>query len=120
MSPEFYKALHLFGVFLLLCSLGGLAMTAFGGGRDEATRKRLTMLHGIAMLVVVVAGFGLMAKMGLMSTWPLWILVKLGIWLVLGAAVAFVRRMPQLGRAWIVILPAIGAVAAWAAVSKPG
>ncbi len=126
MSFEFYRVLHIFGIVLLFCVLGGLAVFASltrdakaESPEHATTRKRLSMLHGIAMLVILVAGFGLMAKSGLMSTWPTWIFGKLAIFVILGGALQFVRRSGQLGRAWLILLPLVGGVAAALAVFKP-
>lgn len=127
MSFEFYRVVHIFGIVLLFCALGGLAVYASltrdakGSETPEqtTTRKRLAMLHGIAMLVILVAGFGLMAKSGLMKSWPTWIYGKLAIFVVLGAALQYVRRTGQLGRAWLVLLPLVGGLAATLAVFKP-
>jgi hypothetical protein len=121
-SYEVYKVIHLLGIFLLFSALGGSAILALRGGDDEQVRpyrKMLAAAHGVALLVVFVAGFGLMARMGMMTGWPLWIWVKLGIWVALGGSVALVRRQPALGRAWILVLPLIGGVAAYMAVTKP-
>lgn len=123
MSYEFYKVVHLFGILLLFASLGGAAMLALRGGSAEQTaplRKLLGATHGVALLVIFVAGFGLMARLGMMSSaWPLWIYVKVGVWVVLGGSIALVRRRPELGRLWYVVLPLIGALAAYMAVTKP-
>lgn len=127
MSFEFYRVVHIFGIVLLFCALGGLAvyasLTRDGKGNETAeqttTRKRLAMLHGIALLVILVAGFGLMAKSGLMKSWPTWIYGKLAIFVVLGAALQLVRKTGQLGRAWLVLLPLVGGLAATLAVFKP-
>jgi hypothetical protein len=122
MSYETYKALHLLGIFLLFTALGGSAMLALRGGEDEQVRphrKLLAATHGIALLVVFVAGFGLMARLGIMAGWPLWIWVKLGVWVALGGAVAVIRRKPALGRAWYVVLPLLGSIAAYMAITKP-
>lgn len=127
MSFEFYRVVHIFGIVLLFCALGGLAVYASltrdskGNETPEqtTTRKRLSILHGIAMLVILVAGFGLMAKSGLMKTWPTWIYGKLAIFVVLGAALQYVRRTGNMGRAWLVLLPLVGALAATLAVFKP-
>ncbi|MBK6917926.1 MAG: hypothetical protein IPH07_11045 [Deltaproteobacteria bacterium] len=124
MSPEFYKVLHVFGVALLFCSLGGIALHAPHAKRGDAAatsaRKRLAAAHGIAMLLVLVGGFGLMAKLGLMSTWPLWIIIKLVVWVVLGGASAFVARKPEVGAGWVFVLPLLGTIALWAVFYKPG
>ncbi len=127
MSPEFYKVLHILGIMLMFCTLGGLAMLSWQtrgaqAVKDEVTaaRKRLTMLHGIAMLVILVAGFGLMAKLGMMKGWPVWIYGKLAIWLLFGAAATAVRKLADHGKLWIGLLPLLGAIAAYLAVVHPG
>ncbi len=127
MSPEFYKVLHLCGIFLLFCTLGGLAMLAWQtrgaqAVKEEviAARKRLVMFHGIALLVIFVAGFGLMAKLGMMKGWPLWIYGKLAIWVLLGASSIMVRKAAEHGKLWVLLLPLVGAVAAYLAVVHPG
>lgn len=124
MSYEFYKVVHLLGILLLFTALGGSAMLALRGGTDEERkpfRKLLMATHGTALLIIFVAGFGLMARKGMMGAgWPGWIYVKLGVWLVLGGAVTYVRKQPQLGKIWYFVFPLIGAVAAYSAVFKPG
>lgn len=126
MSFEFYRVVHLFGIVLLFTALGGLAVFSWltrngkGDAADvTATRKRLAMLHGIALLVILVAGFGLMAKSGIMKTWPTWIFGKLTIFVVLGGASVFVRKTGAMGRTWLVVLPLLGLLAALLAVFKP-
>jgi hypothetical protein len=54
-----------------------------------------------------------------MSNWPTWIFIKLGLWLILGGAVAVVRRTPELGRVWLLLLPLVGGAAAWVAFTHP-
>lgn len=123
MSYEAYKVLHLLAILLLFTGLGGLAVNAMRTGAEDEVRplrKFLSITHGVALLVIFVAGFGLMARTGLMGGgWPLWIWIKLGVWLALGASVVLVRRKPELGRAWVLVLPLLGAVAVYMAVAKP-
>src|SRR5688500_5782758 len=126
MSFEFYRVVHIFGIVLLFTTLGGLAMFSLltrDAKSDDAqvvtTRKRIAMLHGIALLVILVAGFGLMAQSGLMKTWPTWIFGKLAIFVTLGAALAVVRKTGAMGRTWLVVLPLLGLCAALLAVYKP-
>src|SRR5690606_13885197 len=122
MPTEVYKLLHLLGIMLLFASLCGMAILGLRCGEDREVkplRKQLVIAHGVSLLVVFVAGFGLMARLGIMSDWPTWIFLKLGLWLVLGAAVAVVRRTPELGRLWLWLLPLVGAAAAWIAFTHP-
>ena len=86
MSYETYKVLHLLGIMLLFACLGGLAILTLRGGEDRDVaplRKLLTIGHGVSLLVVFVAGFGLMARIGIMKGWPTWIYAKLALWLML-------------------------------------
>ena len=121
MPYEFYKVLHLLAILVLFTAMGGLAMVTLRGGTDEelkAARKPLVILHGVALLVIFVAGFGLMAKLGMMqSGWPKWIFGKLAIWVILGGAVAMLKR--PMGIAWYLLLPVVGGLGAWLAVYKP-
>jgi hypothetical protein len=52
-----------------------------------------------------------------MSAWPIWIYGKIGVWLLVAASIAVVRRKGGLG--WYLLLPLLGAVGAWLAVNKP-
>jgi len=123
MSYEFYKILHFLGIMLLFTSLGGLVLQSWLSKPDgplPGAKKMLAISHGVALLIIFVAGFGLMAKKGLMSGgWPLWIFVKLGVWLVLGAALGFIRRKPDLAKLWFFLVPILGAIAAAFAVTQP-
>lgn len=121
MPYDFYKVLHLLAILVLFTSMGGLAMVTLRDGTDEekkVARKPLIILHGVALLVIFVAGFGLMAKLKMMQNgWPGWIFGKLGVWLVLGGAVALLKR--PMGIISYVLLPLVGGLGAWLAVTKP-
>lgn len=120
MPYELWKVVHLAGVIALFASLGGLAGLSLVG-RPEAS-KPFKILHGIALFLVFLAGFGLLAKLGLggPSTWGAWVYLKLGVWLALGAALAFVRKAGRNATAVLLLCALLGAIAAWAAVTKPG
>lgn len=118
MSYEFYKVIHLFGIMLLFSSLGGAVVVhAIGNNEQGASyRKLLSALHGISLVLILVAGGGLMARKGIMSLPPpMWINLKVIIWLLLGAALVVVKRAADMGRVWLVAMPLIGAIAAYLA-----
>ena len=115
MSLLAYKVLHLIGAFLLFAALGYLTL------RPGERSKLANASHGIALLLVVVSGFGMLARLGVTHDWifPLWVWLKLAIWLLLGAALVLVRRMPQLATLWWWLFPLLGGAAAYLALYKP-
>ena len=88
-SLETYKLIHLLGVFLLLSGLGGGAVLVMSSSANAGARKLCSMAHGIGLLLILVAGFGQLARLDLPG-WPLWVWLKIGIWVALG-----VRRGPM-------------------------
>lgn len=124
MPYQVYKVLHIFAVVMLFVSLGGLTLHAVNGGTKESNlgRKMVAISHGVAMIIILVAGFGLLARLQVMAAgiaFPLWVWLKLGIWVVMGALVAIPYRKPELARPLWLLLPVLGAVAAAVAIYKP-
>lgn len=118
MSYATYKLLHLFGLMLTFLALGGSFAQAITGSDDAAARKRFAIGHGIGLLIMFVAGFGMHAKAQI-AGFPAWMIGKLVIWALLGAAVMIPRRAPGLASTLWIGIPALGAFAAWLAISKP-
>ena len=123
MPYEVYKVIHIFGILMLFTSLGGVALHGINGGDRESlggARKLAAASHGVAMFLILFGGFGLMARLGIShSDLAGWVIAKLGIWVLLGGAIAVLLRKPQLSKVMWFLLPAIGGVAAWIAVTKP-
>lgn len=118
MPYEFYRLIHLIGIFGTFTALGGLIIGSTLGWGDTGLRKGLVAIHGAAMLLLLVAGFGMLAKLD--ASWPLpgWIWGKLVLWVVLGGLVVPMRRMPQ-PKLWLVVVPLLGLGTAWLALYKP-
>jgi len=112
-----YKLLHVVGLILLFLGLG---RTLLGSRTDaENAGKGPAIFHGIALFVMLVGGFGMMARLGIHWPWPNWLIAKLGVWLAIGALPGLVRheRIPR-GPAWLVAA-LLGALAGWLAIYKP-
>jgi hypothetical protein len=120
MSYNVYKLLHLLGGAMVFVSLGGIAVHAIGGGGKESNpaRKPLAILHGIGLALLIIAGFGMLARLGL-SMSAGWIWTKVVIWVVLGAASTLPYRSEQLARTLLVLLPILGLLAGYLAIYKP-
>jgi hypothetical protein len=120
MPYEVYRVLHLFSAFLLFTSLGGLAVRGMIGDAAGPTARKLgAITHGVAMFLVLLGGFGMLARLGMTSGLPGWIHAKLTIWVLLAAAVMIPKRFPHLSRPLFLIAPVLGGLAAWIAQNKP-
>lgn len=118
LSYESYKLIHLLGVIFLFVSLGGYL--TLSSTKTPVSRKLIALTHGIAVIVILVAGFGLLARLGFMAfqSWPLWVWTKLVIWLILAVIVILIRRMPELRVSLWFIVPILGVIAAYMAIFK--
>jgi hypothetical protein len=121
MSYQAYKVIHILGVLFVFTSLGALMLASREGVERGGGRKLAGITHGIALLVVLVAGFGTAARLNLPNpaAWPMWLWIKVLIWLVLGGVIVLIRRAPRLGSLLWWLLPLLGGIAAWAAIFKP-
>ena len=88
LSYHAYKFIHLIGVFLVLMSLGGQLVRM----ESSTWRKYLTISHGVGLLLLVLAGFGLLARLGVGWPWPIWIVVKGVVWVFFGLTPIFLKR----------------------------
>jgi hypothetical protein len=119
MSLDIYRALHVAGLAMIMLAFGALLILP-----KEAPRPRSVMImHGVGLLVMGVAGFGMMARMDppIMApdNWGVWLILKMIIWLAIGALPTLIKSgtIPR-KVGWIVIV-ALAAVAAWLASAKP-
>lgn len=119
-SYQLYKLVHFSGIFMLLISLGGLILHRINGGAAQHPwRKHAALTHGAGLFLILLGGFGMLARMNVVTGLPGWIYAKLGIWLLLGALVAILRFKPSLAKAlwWSTVALALGA--AYLAIHKP-
>jgi hypothetical protein len=99
MSLSVYKLIHIVGIGMIFLSMGGMSMHALvGGEKQNDWRKPAIIGHGVGMLLILVAGFGMLARLGIHWPWPTWVILKLVIWFVLGGSVALLYRSQGLNR----------------------
>jgi hypothetical protein len=119
MSLDVYKLVHLVAIFFLFIAFGSymtLKKNKIAGGVRLAA-----ITHGIATLVILISGFGLLARLGYHSPhdFPSWVWVKFGIWAALAVALTLIKRASSLSRILWFLLPTLGALAAYMAIFKP-
>ena len=120
---SFYNLVHIVGIILAMLALGGVCMLALvtpAGATPRPTRRLLAMLHGIGVFLVLLGGFGMLARLGItQGGFPGWIWVKITVWVLLAAATVLPYRRPALGRPLLIALPLLAGLATYMAIYKP-
>lgn len=125
MSYTLYKVIHYLGLFVLVAALSaGLARLSTPGVSGETPdpwARRLGAAHGIALFLVLLGGFGMLARLGVTEglSLPGWIWAKMTIWAVLGGLLALGRRRREWGPAILAGVPLLAALAGIIALTKP-
>lgn len=120
MSLEFYRVLHLCGIFMLLSGLAALwGVYATTAQPPAGQRRALAIIHGMGMLFALLGGFGMAAKLGFLANFPLWLIFKIVIWLMLGGSMVLAKRKASVGPTLVLIWVALGTLAAYLALIKP-
>lgn len=109
MDPYLLKTLHLAGVFGLFTSLGATLLAGSG-------KKGASILHGISLLLILVVGFAILKKPPMGQSW--W-MIKLGLWLFIGAAPVLAKRKVLPSSVVLVLCLAAAVTAAWLGLAKP-
>ena len=111
MDPNFYQVLHIVGISMVFLGYGALLARSMAAPENVSVRKLGSITSGIGLLLVLVAGFGLVAKLGYNYA-ETWILVKFTIWLLLGGLIVLINRKPQLAMLLWFMLIALSLTAA--------
>ncbi|MEQ1692860.1 MAG: hypothetical protein ABMA00_16330 [Gemmatimonas sp.] len=120
---DFYEIVHLIGIAALFMAIGGVAVHAANGGNTttSTTRRSVGIAHGLGALLILVGGFGMLARLGVKhgEGFPGWLWAKVVIWIVLTALVIVPYRQPTLARPMLLVVPLLAGVAVYMALYKP-
>ena len=119
-----YKLIHLLGVFATLSSLFSMAILRLAGLEAKSwPRPLLSVVHGVGLFLILLGGFGMLARLGISWPFPAWIAAKITLWLILGGLLSLMKRAVfSSPKTWVLIalcVPLIGLLAAWIALYKP-
>ena len=110
MDATIYKIIHLTGIAAIALGVGGM----MAGGSN---RKPFAICQGVGLLVMLVSGFGLLAKLHL--GYPHFAIVKTVLWVVIAILPMLARRLKlPVAAAMLISLTMVG-IMAWLGVMKP-
>ncbi len=120
MPYEVYKMIHLTGIFLLISGLMmAFAITSSGHILAGRIKTFSFATHGIGLVLILVSGFGLLARLGLAREMPMWAYVKFAIWGIFAIYISVLKRKGQLGWPLYVAMLGVFMFASWLAIFKP-
>lgn len=120
---DFYEILHVIGIAMVFLTIGGVSIHAANGGtkNTSTTRPLIGSIHGLGSLLVLVGGFGMLARLGFLhgANFPGWLWVKIIVWVILSVVVLLPYRFPALAKPFVLLLPLLAGVAVYMALYKP-
>lgn len=124
MSYNLSLLIHIAGILLLFAAFGGMGFHGANGGTKETNKSAgiMAALHGTGLLLILGGGFMMFGHVGIShgGPWPVWLMVKMGIWVVLGAYSVFFKRVPKAGIPLLLGAILLGLVSGYLAKMKPG
>lgn len=117
-----YKLVHFLGLFVSMAVLATVSLHVLAGGTRATNphRRVVALVHGVAVFLVLLGGFGMLARLGIVQGGlPTWILVKLTLWGVLAVAVTLAYRGATLSRLVLIGAPLLGVLGGATALYKP-
>src|SRR4029077_10630291 len=109
-NPLTYHIIHIIGIALLVLGIGG--MMAGGEKRDTCA-----LPQGIGLIVMIVSGFGLLAKLGL--GYPHFAIVKTVLWVVIAMLPVLFRKLKTPLAAEVLIVLILVGIMAYLGLVKP-
>lgn len=118
LSLPSYHLIHIVGLICVFVGFGALLSS-------ESSRNAMKW-HGIGLLISLISGFGMLAKMAKMLPpdapspyMNTWVLIKFGLWLVLGFLPVLAKRKVLPARIVVILAVVVGVVLAYLGYMKP-
>lgn len=114
---EVIRALHVLGALTTVALLTALWGASLKGPAsvEKTLRIRLAILHGLGMAGLLLTGLHLLTGVSAGG----WLVLKLTIWLALGASMILAKRKAHWGLGLPVLWLLLAGLAAYLGISKP-
>ncbi len=122
MSLTTYNLMHLTGLAALLVGVGGMAALVAAGQDVKATGLKgvLATLHGVGLLLMIVAGFGMLARLGIShGGLPGWTWMKLVLWLIFALLPLWIKKSPGVAKPMLFVIPLLVMAGGYIALYRP-
>jgi len=117
-SFEIYKLLHLTGIVILFLAFGYAFLMLKQGLDYKVYGKTFAKMHGISLFIILLGGFGALARLGISWPWPMWVWVKFFVWAVFGGLLVLVKRSKIKHPVFLILVLDLFVVAAVFAIFK--
>lgn len=129
-----YKWIHLSGVFIVVLCFGAmlyqtameklqLQLSEKGSAQDlnavVFSSRMLKAIHGIGMMLVLIGGFGMLARLGIVGAWPKWVTFKVTIWIILGFMITAILKINGRGKLFFGLILLLVMTAAYLGLKHP-
>lgn len=112
MNLEIYRYIHFAGILISFLGFGLLIARAMLNPDNKSLRKQGMMFNGIGLFLVLLGGFGMLAR-GFSNEFPWWVIVKIIIWVALGGLAAAINYNHRMAKVLMWITLALGLTAAY-------
>lgn len=109
---EIYRLLHFAGIFTLIFSFGSLFI-----GKNY--NKGAAMTHGVGLLLILISGFGMQATNPSIVGFPIWLILKIVIWIAFGGFIMLAKKTIINGFTAWVLITALALAAVYLAKTHP-
>jgi hypothetical protein len=96
-SYSVYNLIHIYGIVLAVIGIISLLFFSYAKNSASLIPKNIRILgaicHGLGVTLILISGFGMLARLGIVSSMPTWIILKLVVWVLLGVSITFAKRL---------------------------
>ncbi len=118
-SADIYKVIHLSSLAFLLIALAALIGSISGKSvKKDGVTKFFAAVHGLSLAILLISGFGMLARLGY-DNWPGWVIGKVLIFIAVAGILGLIYRKPGLKFVIFFLLGSLVSLSAYLAVLKP-